>query len=272
MKAACTNCKKAKARCDHGRPCTRCVERGLTDCVDAFPRRVGRRRNHFFNHIVTESEVRAVQPEKKPKAKSKPRKKRTRAKTRKPKRTRDQENVTPPMNPVNSNKRFKPDVPALKLADTSSLVDEFLPPSFSGDPDVKLDHMPTSVFSESTVSELMSDFNTDALVQFSLDTPKFDFAPVKSDIKAYGVRNLSINSPSMERGLSFLDEDLSSPLNNTSLPLEDSCSETCSSSSCSDLPFSNEEVGSLDVPSLGSFGLDSDVFSLDFPQDVPAAY
>ncbi|GAB5367824.1 hypothetical protein AAMO2058_001264800 [Amorphochlora amoebiformis] len=62
VKAACTNCKKAKARCDQQRPCTRCVERNCTECVDAFPRRVGRRRNHFFNRIVTEMEVKATHP------------------------------------------------------------------------------------------------------------------------------------------------------------------------------------------------------------------
>eukprot|EP00465_Bigelowiella_longifila_P015515 CAMPEP_0185253014 /NCGR_PEP_ID=MMETSP1359-20130426/1929_1 /TAXON_ID=552665 /ORGANISM="Bigelowiella longifila, Strain CCMP242" /LENGTH=319 /DNA_ID=CAMNT_0027835315 /DNA_START=62 /DNA_END=1021 /DNA_ORIENTATION=+ len=57
VKAACTNCKKAKARCDQQRPCSRCVQKNCAECVDAFPRRVGRRRNHYLNTIVTENEV-----------------------------------------------------------------------------------------------------------------------------------------------------------------------------------------------------------------------
>mmetsp|Transcript_4057 Transcript_4057/g.5824 ORF Transcript_4057/g.5824 Transcript_4057/m.5824 type:complete len:319 (-) Transcript_4057:402-1358(-) len=91
VKAACTNCKKAKARCDQQRPCSRCVERGCTECVDAFPRRVGRRRNHFFTKIVTETEVKHsgefVQP-----TKTKKRRRRTKAK-----RTRQAEKSTPPL-------------------------------------------------------------------------------------------------------------------------------------------------------------------------------
>jgi len=46
VKTACTNCKLAKARCDNGRPCSRCVKRGCQDtCIDAIPKRRGRKRN-----------------------------------------------------------------------------------------------------------------------------------------------------------------------------------------------------------------------------------
>eukprot|EP00471_Norrisiella_sphaerica_P005077 CAMPEP_0184487382 /NCGR_PEP_ID=MMETSP0113_2-20130426/9953_1 /TAXON_ID=91329 /ORGANISM="Norrisiella sphaerica, Strain BC52" /LENGTH=373 /DNA_ID=CAMNT_0026869673 /DNA_START=54 /DNA_END=1175 /DNA_ORIENTATION=- len=47
VKTACTNCKLAKARCDNGRPCSRCIKRGCQEtCVDAVPKRRGRKRNH----------------------------------------------------------------------------------------------------------------------------------------------------------------------------------------------------------------------------------
>ncbi len=46
VKMACTNCKLAKARCDNGRPCSRCVKRGCADsCVDAIPKRRGPRQH-----------------------------------------------------------------------------------------------------------------------------------------------------------------------------------------------------------------------------------
>ena len=80
VKAACTNCKKAKARCDHQRPCLRCVERGLSDCVDAFPRRVGRRRYHFLKGVVSQEDVKKMGGE--IKSTKKPRKRRSRAKKR----------------------------------------------------------------------------------------------------------------------------------------------------------------------------------------------
>eukprot|EP00954_Amorphochlora_amoebiformis_P006141 481074-Amorphochlora_amoeboformis.AAC.1 len=47
VKTACTNCKAAKARCDTGRPCSRCVKRGFPHkCIDAVPKRRGRKRSH----------------------------------------------------------------------------------------------------------------------------------------------------------------------------------------------------------------------------------
>eukprot|EP00465_Bigelowiella_longifila_P010385 CAMPEP_0185266408 /NCGR_PEP_ID=MMETSP1359-20130426/30961_1 /TAXON_ID=552665 /ORGANISM="Bigelowiella longifila, Strain CCMP242" /LENGTH=175 /DNA_ID=CAMNT_0027856203 /DNA_START=18 /DNA_END=542 /DNA_ORIENTATION=+ len=47
VKTACTNCKAAKARCDSGRPCSRCKKRGYPHrCVSAVPKRRGRKRSH----------------------------------------------------------------------------------------------------------------------------------------------------------------------------------------------------------------------------------
>mmetsp|Transcript_7530 Transcript_7530/g.11399 ORF Transcript_7530/g.11399 Transcript_7530/m.11399 type:complete len:354 (+) Transcript_7530:104-1165(+) len=63
VRVACTNCKRSKARCGAQRPCKRCVERGLKECIDAFPRRVGRRRNHFFDQVVSEKQVEQVNTE-----------------------------------------------------------------------------------------------------------------------------------------------------------------------------------------------------------------
>merc|ERR1711871_1505938 len=43
---ACTRCKMAHTRCDTKRPCGRCVRRGVADsCVDAIPKRRGRKRS-----------------------------------------------------------------------------------------------------------------------------------------------------------------------------------------------------------------------------------
>mmetsp|Transcript_12461 Transcript_12461/g.14770 ORF Transcript_12461/g.14770 Transcript_12461/m.14770 type:complete len:369 (-) Transcript_12461:333-1439(-) len=53
VKTACTNCKLAKARCDNGRPCSRCVKRGCQDtCIDAIPKRRGRKRNQDGNKLA----------------------------------------------------------------------------------------------------------------------------------------------------------------------------------------------------------------------------
>ncbi|GAB5367054.1 hypothetical protein AAMO2058_001197000 [Amorphochlora amoebiformis] len=47
VKTACTNCKTSKSRCDTGRPCDRCVKRGVAHtCIDAIPKRRGRKRSH----------------------------------------------------------------------------------------------------------------------------------------------------------------------------------------------------------------------------------
>mmetsp|Transcript_46649 Transcript_46649/g.75029 ORF Transcript_46649/g.75029 Transcript_46649/m.75029 type:complete len:323 (+) Transcript_46649:259-1227(+) len=93
VKAACTNCKKAKARCDQQRPCSRCVQKNCAECVDAFPRRVGRRRNHYLNKIVTENEVKASGAL----IKSQP-KKRKRRRSGKAKKSNDaKESQTPPL-------------------------------------------------------------------------------------------------------------------------------------------------------------------------------
>uniref|UniRef100_A0A7S4DWA6 Zn(2)-C6 fungal-type domain-containing protein n=1 Tax=Lotharella globosa TaxID=91324 RepID=A0A7S4DWA6_9EUKA len=57
VKTACTNCKLAKARCDNGRPCGRCVRRGCErTCVDAVPKRRGRKRNHENSKIIVKPE------------------------------------------------------------------------------------------------------------------------------------------------------------------------------------------------------------------------
>ena len=123
VKAACTNCKKAKARCDHGRPCSRCVERGLDNCVDAYPKRVGRRRQHFFDAIVTAEDVERLSEARSKENKSR-RRRRGRAKghrsrsaktalprDRGSKRSRlaDDESRTPPLTPSPGplTKRFK---------------------------------------------------------------------------------------------------------------------------------------------------------------------
>ena len=38
---ACVECVRAKMRCSHGRPCTRCIRRGHEDkCVDREPTKV----------------------------------------------------------------------------------------------------------------------------------------------------------------------------------------------------------------------------------------
>jgi len=95
VKAACTNCKKAKARCDQQRPCSRCVQKNCAECVDAFPRRVGRRRNHYLDKIVTENEVKASGAL----IKSKPRKRKRRrsGKTKTKKNNNAEEGQTPPL-------------------------------------------------------------------------------------------------------------------------------------------------------------------------------
>uniref|UniRef100_A0A7S2TQB9 Zn(2)-C6 fungal-type domain-containing protein n=1 Tax=Lotharella oceanica TaxID=641309 RepID=A0A7S2TQB9_9EUKA len=57
VKTACTNCKLAKARCDNGRPCGRCVRRGCeSTCVDAVPKRRGRKRNHDISKSIAKPE------------------------------------------------------------------------------------------------------------------------------------------------------------------------------------------------------------------------
>mmetsp|Transcript_9114 Transcript_9114/g.13669 ORF Transcript_9114/g.13669 Transcript_9114/m.13669 type:complete len:330 (-) Transcript_9114:82-1071(-) len=72
VKTACTNCKMAKARCDNGRPCSRCVKRGCErTCVDAVPKRRGRKRSpEFTNKTVTKTEE-PVEEETPPEAKAK---------------------------------------------------------------------------------------------------------------------------------------------------------------------------------------------------------
>ena len=50
---ACTRCKTAHTRCDTKRPCGRCVRRGVADsCVDAIPKRRGRKRSEDSNTEV----------------------------------------------------------------------------------------------------------------------------------------------------------------------------------------------------------------------------
>eukprot|EP00954_Amorphochlora_amoebiformis_P002156 168902-Amorphochlora_amoeboformis.AAC.2 len=56
-RTACTNCKKAKTRCSDERPCARCVKRGATNCVDAVPRRLGRKRIHHFLGAISQAEL-----------------------------------------------------------------------------------------------------------------------------------------------------------------------------------------------------------------------
>mmetsp|Transcript_12381 Transcript_12381/g.18479 ORF Transcript_12381/g.18479 Transcript_12381/m.18479 type:complete len:492 (-) Transcript_12381:149-1624(-) len=56
VKTACTNCKAAKARCDTNRPCGRCVKREFPHkCVDAVPKRRGRKRSH--DHVYSRAKM-----------------------------------------------------------------------------------------------------------------------------------------------------------------------------------------------------------------------
>jgi hypothetical protein len=69
VKTACTNCKLAKARCDNGRPCSRCVKRGCqSTCVDAVPKRRGRKR--VCDMEALDNEDSPEKPEKKAKTQS----------------------------------------------------------------------------------------------------------------------------------------------------------------------------------------------------------
>lgn len=58
-RTACVQCKRAKTRCDAKRPCGRCVRRGVPahECVDAVPRRLGRKRIHHFTGAVSKAEL-----------------------------------------------------------------------------------------------------------------------------------------------------------------------------------------------------------------------
>lgn len=63
VKTACTNCKLAKARCDNGRPCSRCVKRGCErTCVDAVPKRRGRKRNQEGVKATLTKEANSAKP------------------------------------------------------------------------------------------------------------------------------------------------------------------------------------------------------------------
>uniref|UniRef100_A0A7S2TGB2 Zn(2)-C6 fungal-type domain-containing protein n=1 Tax=Lotharella oceanica TaxID=641309 RepID=A0A7S2TGB2_9EUKA len=288
VKAACTNCKKAKAKCDRGRPCTRCVERGLPHCVDAFPRRVGRRRNHFFNNILTEVEVKAIQSHLPKKKKAK------RSRKRAAKRTvRDEERKTPPLA---ANKRFKAQVPVLKLEEPNSGADgsnsSFSMDIFKVPSQLGLHDMPKLDFAPKQDITKGSDLENTSLPM----TPKFEFptdlnlpgkwaaqgdvqvpapAPSCNPISSPSVHSDASNEnkpPVLDRGLSFLDRPLSMGFVKPSSP--STTEGSYCSSSCSDLP-TFEDVGDLgflvDDPFSG-LGFDNDVFDIELPQNLSVSY
>jgi len=289
VKAACTNCKKAKAKCDAQRPCSRCVERGLCECIDAFPRRVGRRRNHFFNKIVTESEVKAVQGER-PKPK-KPRSRKSRKRSK-----RDDEKQTPPL--PSTGKRFKAQVPLLDL--NLNMEGNMAPfkaqiPLLDLNPqrDTKMNSFDMNVFDIPEKFESprlkVSDASSKYFVPELPGTPKFIFSADSSLPARFGrMRDnfpnvssqtnqgrLNLDDLSFEKALSQSHSDCGGSACSDKLCRSDgSCSETYGDT-CSDLPFTNN-IGILDGletdDPLSGICLDNEVFGIDLPQSASVLY
>mmetsp|Transcript_2914 Transcript_2914/g.6818 ORF Transcript_2914/g.6818 Transcript_2914/m.6818 type:complete len:331 (+) Transcript_2914:103-1095(+) len=266
VKAACTNCKKAKARCDHGRPCSRCVERGLTECVSAFPRRVGRRRNHFFDHIVTEEEV--IKSGEAVTSKTKRRKRTRRAKpSSRTKRLRT-EKKTPEIVP--SGKRRQSPSP-LNLSFGKKAATLFELPTFQpkseehvlGSPKSPKQNRaaPLEVPALPPVSPLKEIINLSRKPFFSFDDEQWkrmEIAPVDNNANEMSVdksfslghgggEGQSLQNPPLDILPTLPDFDLDSFVNDsTPNSIGENHSDTASDTSL-DIPSSSEHIGDLDL-------------------------
>eukprot|EP00468_Gymnochlora_sp_CCMP2014_P002999 CAMPEP_0167755192 /NCGR_PEP_ID=MMETSP0110_2-20121227/8687_1 /TAXON_ID=629695 /ORGANISM="Gymnochlora sp., Strain CCMP2014" /LENGTH=265 /DNA_ID=CAMNT_0007641151 /DNA_START=134 /DNA_END=932 /DNA_ORIENTATION=- len=88
------------------------------DCIDAFPRRVGRRRNHFFKQIVTEDQVKGHKDSDGLVVQQNSRRRKTTGRTRRRKKKRTLDEMS--KSPVSTSKKLRPTVAPLQLSDAFS--------------------------------------------------------------------------------------------------------------------------------------------------------
>jgi len=297
VKAACTNCKKAKARCDRGRPCSRCVERGYDECVDAFPRRVGRRRNHFFDRIVTEHEVQAVQARP---AKKTPKSTKRRGKRRDRERPGRQAVIKRPKRGHSKQAKRNPGLKKPERISASNTTKDSKKPE-NKSPDHRPDLHPELQPDVETESD-KDDIKRQSVSTFEHRVPQLETPATTFASRMKKMPKLDLDFPSLlpmgtakltDAELNLYSESsdaapqpevsqlpwqpLRMPMVNLSVSASPLLDASCDSSSCSDFLFdkgSGADIGLISdsVPQLDSFGSQTDIFGFGLAQDTPVAY